>query len=97
MSIKCFAFFKQSICSVKFIQNSKASIVDIESLMVVIMIFIGRQKWQMIARMAIYCEHIGDNMPNPYGNWGAKYLVFLSSRSLKTRENILVLLSLYIF
>ena len=19
--------------------------------------------------MAIYCEHIGDNMPNPYGNW----------------------------
>ena len=54
--------------------------------MVVIMIFIGWQKWQMIARMAIYCEHIGDNMPNPYGNWGAKYLVFLSSRSLKTRE-----------
>ena len=69
MSIKFFAFLKQNISSVKFIQNSKASIVDIESLMVVIMIFIGRQKWQMIARMAIYCKHIGDNMPNPYGNW----------------------------
>ena len=34
MSIKCFAFLKQSISSVKFIQNSKASIVDIESLKV---------------------------------------------------------------
>ena len=69
MSIKFFAFLKQNISSVKFIQNSKASVIDIKSFMVVIMIFIGRQKRQMVARMAIYCENIGDNMPNPYGNW----------------------------
>ena len=51
------------------IEKSKTTIIYIKPIMMIVMILVRGEKWQMVSWVAVDCVEIDYHMPNPNCNW----------------------------